>query len=140
MRRFAVTMAVVGVAVVMLAACGDGSSSIGTTTTTTRPATNTTEPSFTIGIICSTPAAAADSLVAAWTAGDRAAAARCATATVVTELFRTSGQSARWSFQACGGPDPGVPVCRYTYPGGSAQLTIEGTEAVGWRVTKVVIG
>ena len=33
--------------------------------------------------------------------------------------------------------DPGVPICSYTYPGGSARLTIEGTEAGGWKVTKV---
>jgi hypothetical protein len=115
-----------------------------TRTTTTRavtsiPTTNTSEPSLTIGIICSTPAAAARALVSAWMAGDRAAAARCANGDVVAQLFRTSGRSAQWTFQSCGGPDPGVPVCRYASTDGSVELTIEGTEAIGWKVTKLTI-
>ena len=144
MRRLGTLAAVivgVGVAVVVLAACGDGTmSTASTTTSTTRSVTSTTEPSLTIGIICSTPADAANSLVTAWTAGDQAAAARCATAGVVTDLFRTSGRSERWTMQSCGGPDSGVPVCRYTSSGGSLQLTIEGSEAFGWKVTKLVTG
>ena len=78
------------------------------------------------------------SLVDAWVAGDRGAAARCATPGAVATIFATSGADARWTFEGCDLSDPGVPVCTYRYSGGSAKLTIEGTEARGWMVTKLV--
>ena len=52
-------------------------------------------------------------------------------------LFAQPGHSAGWTFQTCGGPDPGVPVCSFAYPGGTARLTLQGTEAAGWSVDRV---
>jgi hypothetical protein len=123
-------------AALALAACGDADRTTTTSSSTTRTTVDPSGPPVTVGIICSDPTDAATSLVQAWAAGDRAAAGRCAVADVVAELFRRGG-AAGWAFQGCGGPDPGVPVCTYSYPGGSAILTVEGTEAMGWKVTRV---
>jgi len=86
-----------------------------------------------------TPAQAAQTFVQAWTAGDRAAAGRCAMAGAVTAIFANSGAGAAWTFQGCGGPDPGVPICTFVYPGGSARLTLMGTEAQGWKVSQITL-
>jgi len=136
-------VAVALVAAVVLAGCGGGSgtrvASHGSSTTTTT-ALGAGGPSVTVGIICSTPTQAAQAFVAAWTAGDRAAAGRCATTGAVTMIFARHGAGAGWAFQACDGPDPGVPICTFAYPGGSAQLTLMGTEAAGWKVSQVDLG
>ena len=95
------------------------------------------ETSVTIGIICTTPRDATDTLVGAWIAGEKAAAARCAEDAVVEELFEASGEGAQWIFQGCNGPDPGVPQCQYSYEGGGVTFTLAGTEAAGWRVSSV---
>ncbi len=128
----------------LLAACGGGDDEVkaqSTTTTTTTSTTTTTPPStsppVTVGIICSTPDQAAMALVDAWKAGDQAAAARCATPAAVSTMFQTNGAGAQWTFQGCGGPDPGVPQCQYSYEGGAATFTLNGTEAAGWKVVNV---
>jgi hypothetical protein len=128
--------------VLIAAACnGDNSTSTDDTTTTrgTEPATSTTDDttSVTVGIICTTAEDAATSVVSAWGADDRAAARRCATDTVVDELFEVSGAGNTWFDQGCDRTDPGVPVCAYSYEGGAAFLTVEGTEASGWKVTRL---
>jgi len=139
MRPASVAVAVL--VAVLLAGCGGGSSSSagphlsGSSTTSTTAST----PSVTIGIICMTPAQAAQTFVQAWTAGDRAAAGRCAMAGAVTAIFANSGAGAAWTFQGCGGPDPGVPICTFVYPGGSARLTLMGTEAQGWKVSQITL-
>jgi hypothetical protein len=128
---------------VTLAACGGGSSSESkdesTTTRGTDASTSTTEDttSVTIGIICSTPQDAASALVTAWTADDRGAAARCASESIVTELFTNNGSGNTWMSQGCDTTDPTAPVCAYSYEGGAAFLTVEGSDAAGWKVTKV---
>jgi hypothetical protein len=105
-----------------------------TSTTITVPTSGaTTAPTGS----CLTPTDAARAVVAAWIAGDRAAAGRCATPDAVATLFTRSGSTAGWTFQACDGPDPGVPVCTFTYPGGVGRLTLQGTEAAGWAVDQV---
>jgi hypothetical protein len=86
-------------------------------------------------LVCSTPSDAAHAFVQAWQAGDRAAAGRCAAPDAVAALFARAAPSVPWAFQQCDGPDPGVPVCTYTFPGGTAQLTLMGTEAQGWKVS-----
>jgi hypothetical protein len=136
-------VAVALVAAVVLAGCGGG----GSPRVASHPATTTTTttsgaggPSVTIGIICTTPTEAAQAFVQAWTAGDRAGAGRCAMPGAVTTIFSRPGAGAGWTFQACGGPDPGVPICTFAYPGGSAQLTLMGTEAAGWKVSQVDLG
>jgi hypothetical protein len=130
--------AVLVVSSVLLGACGGGSSGVQSQkpTTTTAPSS----PPLTIGIICTTPTDAAQTFVAAWMAGDRGAAGRCAAPGAVSTLFARNGHAAGWTFQACGGPDPGVPVCTFAYPGGTAQLTLNGTEAAGWKVAQVQLG
>ena len=126
--------------VVALAGCGGGSAQVAThpptTTAPTVPA-NGGGPSVTVGIICITPTDAAQAVVSAWQAGDAAAAARCATAGTVSTLFAHPGAGAGWTFQGCDGPDPGVPICTFDYPGGHASLTLQGTEAQGWKVAQV---
>ena len=126
--------------VIALAGCGGGSAQVAThpptTTAPTVPA-NGGGPSVTVGIICITPTDAAQAVVSAWQAGDAAAAARCATAGTVSTLFAHPGAGAGWTFHGCDGPDPGVPICTFDYPGGHASLTLHGTEAQGWHVAQV---
>jgi hypothetical protein len=55
-------------------------------------------------------------------------------------LFAHPGHAAGWTFQGCDGPDPGVPVCSFAYPGGVGRLTLQGTEAAGWSVDHVQLG
>ena len=122
------------------AACnggGDSKSAGNSTTTRGTDSTSTTEDttSVTVGIICTTAEDASSTLVSAWTANDRAAARRCATEAVVDELFTTNGSGNTWIDQGCDRTDPGVPVCAYSYEGGAAFLTVEGSEAEGWKVT-----
>jgi hypothetical protein len=131
---------VVAVAVA-LAACDGGSGSESkdesTTTRGTDASTSTTEDttSVTVGIICRTAPDASSALVAAWTSGDRAAAARCATDSVVNQLFETNGAGNTWTSQGCDTTDPNAPVCAYSYEGGGAFFTVEGSDAAGWKVT-----
>ncbi len=127
-------------AVVLLGACGGGSTGVQSQKPTTTTTTVASSPPLTVGIICTTPTEAAQASVAAWMAGDRGAAGRCAAPGAVATLFASSGRGAGWAFQGCDGPDPGVPVCTYTYPGGNARLTLNGTEAAGWKVTQVQLG
>lgn len=137
--RARASLAAVAVAVTLAAAAcdGDDSSQSSTTTRPTSGSTSTTEDttSVTVGIICTTAEDAASSLVSAWTAGDEAAARRCATDAVVDQLFEVSGAGNTWIWQGCDRTDPGIPVCAYSYEGGAAFLTVEGTEAEGWKVT-----
>ncbi len=138
MRARVVAAGVVLVVAVGAAACNgdDGSSSSSTSTRGTQATTTTQDStSVTVGIICSTAEDAAQTLVDAWGSGEEAAARRCATDAVVEELFRTDGAGNTWTSQGCDRSDPGVPVCAYTYEGGAAFLTVEGTEAAGWKVT-----
>jgi len=139
--RARASIAAVAVAVALAAAAcnGDDSSQSTTTTRATSGSTSTTEDttSVTVGIICTTAEDAASSLVSAWSAGDKAAARRCATDAVVDQLFETDGAGNTWMSQGCDRTDPGIPVCAYTYEGGAAFLTVEGTEAEGWKVTRL---
>ena len=135
-------LVVVGLLLVVAVAAGcngdDDESSEGTTSTrVTEPSSSTTADTtaVTVGIICSTAEDASQSLVDAWGSGDAAAAQRCATETVVGELFATDGAGNTWQSQGCDRTDPGVPVCAYSYEGGAAFLKVEGTEAEGWKVT-----
>lgn len=129
--------------VAALAACGGGSSSESkdesTTTRGTDASSSTTEDttSVTIGIICSTAPDASSALVTAWTANDRAAAGRCATDAVVNQLFENNGSGNTWTDQGCDTSNPAAPVCAYSYEGGAAFLTVEGSDAAGWKVTKL---
>jgi hypothetical protein len=130
------------------AACG-GDDSVSTTTrsststsTTSSTTTSTTLPttadttSVTVGVICDTPEDAVQGVVAAWGADDRGAASRCATAPVLDLLFRGSGVGNTWQFQGCDRTaDPGIPRCAFSYEGGAAFFTVEGTEAAGWKAT-----
>jgi len=129
------------VAVVGLAACGgdDSPRTAETTTRGTDASTSTTEDttSVTVGIICTTAKDASATLVRAWGADDRAAGQRCATDAVVNELFQASGAGNTWIDQGCDRTDPAIPVCAYSYEGGAAFLTVEGSGAEGWRVTKL---
>jgi hypothetical protein len=142
----AVLVIIVGVAVAVASGGDDKqkpraapttTTSTSTTTTTLPPTTTTVTVPVTVGIVCTTPEDATQSFVNAWIAGDRAAAERCATTAATDELFQNSGAGAQYTFQGCGGGDPGVPVCQYSYEGGAANFTLNGTESGGWKVVDV---
>ena len=131
---------VLAACVVTLGACGGGGG--GTVTarnpsTTAAPVTTPGGPSVTVGIICSTPTDAAQSVVSAWMVDDAAGAARCATSVSVSTLFTRKGSGAHWTFHGCGGPDPAGPICTFDYPGGHATFTVQGSDAQGWKVAQV---
>jgi hypothetical protein len=143
-HRGVTPVAVVFAFALVVGACGgDGSSSSdststsSSTTSTSRADTPPDTTSVTVGIICSTAEDAAQSVVQAWGADEQAAAARCASDAVVEVLFRTSGVGNTWFFQGCDRADPGVPICAFSYEGGAAFFTVEGTEAAGWKATKL---
>jgi hypothetical protein len=122
----------------VVASCSGASTTghVGTrppSTTTSIPSTGGTVPTAS----CTTPTLAARAIVDAWLAGDRTAAGRCATPDAVAMLFAHPGHGAGWTFQGCDGPDPGVPVCTFAYPGGVGRLTLHGTEAAGWSIDNV---
>ena len=131
--------AAAAVGLLALAACGGGTSRVQSHSTTTIPASPPSAggPGVTIGIICTTPTDASQTLVQAYQAGDANAGARCASPGVVSALFARSGRGSGWSFQGCDGPDPGVPQCTFSYPGGRVSFTLMGTEAQGWSVSSV---
>jgi hypothetical protein len=132
--------------VALLAACGGGGSQVqshrrpAAATTVPSASSTTGGPSVTVGIVCIDPTDAAQSVLSAWTAGDRAAAARCASPAVVSALFGRASRGTGWTFQGCGGPDPGVPQCTYTAAGAHASLTLMGSESSGWRVDSLSFG
>jgi hypothetical protein len=137
-RSSRLLVVVVG-AVLVAAACSgtNGARHAGNGTTSTTISVSSTGGTTVPTGGCSTPTIAARAVVDAWLAGDRATAAGCATPDAVGTLFARSGRSAGWTFQSCDGPDPGVPVCTFTYPGGIGRLTLHGTEAAGWSVDRV---
>jgi hypothetical protein len=132
-------------AVIAAAGCSDdGSKTADVTTTRGTDATTSTGPtttdgtsSVTVGIICITPDDAASAVVSAWTAGEREAARRCASDAVVDQLFQTNGAGNTWMSQGCDATDPAAPVCGYSYEGGAAFLTTSGSDADGWKVTRL---
>jgi hypothetical protein len=98
--------------------------------------------SVNVGIICSTPTDAASAVVNAWMSGDRAAARRCGTPTAVASLFARTAEAngvnngvVGWILQGCAGT-----VCTFTYPHGTARLTVAGSDAAGWAVRRVQFG
>lgn len=123
-------------AAIALSACGGGG---GGTAQVRAPTTTTTPPagggSVNVGIICSTPSDAAQTLVAAWRSADRTAARRCGSPAAVTTLFAHSGSGATWTFDGCAGT-----ACSFSYPGGKARLEIGGSDAAGWIVARVQLG
>jgi hypothetical protein len=130
----------------LLAGCGGGSDSSESTSTPSTSAASSTSSSttvdttsVTVGIVCSTPADAATSLVQAWTAGDQGAAARCASAEVVQQLFATSGAGNTWRDEGCDASNQPAPTCSYFYEGGGALLTASGSDAAGWKITKLTL-
>ena len=145
-RRSSLLAAVLCAVALVGAACSgsdDSDSTAGpsttrsSTTTTVVPPTVPDTTSVTIGIICTTPEDAVQGIVAAWGADDRAAAGRCASTGVIDRLFQASGVGNSWLFQGCDRSDPGLPICAFSYEGGAAFFTAEGTESSGWKATKL---
>jgi hypothetical protein len=137
--------ALIGAGIGLLVSGSDNNTEVATSGTTTSTSTSTTLAAattttggtpVTVGIICTTAEDATKSVVAAWMAGDKAAAERCASSTAADKLFETNGAGAQWTFQGCSG-DPGVPTCSYSYVGGGANFKLNGTEAGGWKVVEV---
>jgi hypothetical protein len=138
-------IAAAAVAAAVLAGCGGSSGRVQSRhspVSTTAPAASSTTggPSVTVGIICIAPTDAAQALLSAWATGDQAAAGRCASPAAVSALFGHASRGTGWTFQGCGGPDPGVPQCTYASAGGHASLTLMGSEASGWKVDSLSFG
>jgi hypothetical protein len=126
-------------AAIVLAACGGGSSgsahSGASTTAAATTATSGSGGSVNIGIICSTPTDAANAVVNAWISGNRAAARRCASPAAVESLFARAAGPEGWILQRCAGT-----VCSFTHPYATLRLTMGGSDAAGWIVTRVEFG
>lgn len=131
---------------ILLAGCGGGGSGSAThpgpATTVTAPATTSSGgSSVNVGIICSTPRDAALAVVNAWSANDRAAARRCGSPTALDTLFAraatksANGRVVGWILQGCAGT-----MCSFTSPHATARLTMGGSDAAGWFVTRVQFG
>ena len=113
----------------------DASTSSTTPPSGVVPTSAEEETSVTLGIICTSPRDATDTLVGAWIAGDAAAAARCAETAVVDELFEADGAGAQWIFQGCG--IAGADLSQYSYEGGAVTFTVAGSDDVGWKVAAI---
>ncbi len=91
------------------------------TTTTAQPTSTTTARAATSTAVAS-PEAFAKALYAAWTAGDRAAAAKVAEAAAVDALFARRWQAADgWAFVDCNGA-AGSVICTWRRPAGEQLL------------------
>ena len=106
-----------------------------TTSTTVAPATTTTVLRSTTTGAAASPEGRARALYAAWTAGDRAAAANSARPEAVTALFARPWQAADgWTFAECTGA-AGSVICTWRRPGGQEVLFRVQNAAGGAPVT-----
>jgi hypothetical protein len=123
-----------------LAACGGDTSGSAahhpaSTTTATVTATSGGGGSVNIGIICSTPRDAALAVVNAWMSNNRAAARRCGAPAALETLFARAAGPEGWIVQRCTGT-----VCSFTHPYATVRLTMGGSDAAGWVVSRVAFG
>ncbi len=125
------------VAIVSFSACGGGDSTSTGTDKSTPSSPDPDETSVTIGVICTSPSEAAETVVSAWEASDKAAALRCSNTETVDQLFKTSGASAEWVFQGCTTTTPEKSQCPFTYEGGAAFFTVTGSDAMGWQASSL---
>ena len=106
-----------------------------TTTSTTAPTSSTTGAPSSTTTLPTTPQGFATALLAAWAAGDRAAAGAVATPEAVEETFALTSQS--WTLAECGGA-AGSTICRYTSPAGELQVQVRNlTGGLPMTVTSV---
>jgi hypothetical protein len=117
------------------------------TTTTGAPATTgppatsaTTSPPPTAApetspFIATTPAQAAQGLLAAWTVGDQAAAAQYAEQDVIDELFVNPTGGAGSTFQDCTDNADDTFNCNLSYEGGATNFTVSASPGGRFRVT-----
>ena len=98
-------------------------SSVATSTSTTTVVSSTTATSrLTTTSVASSPESYAAALYAAWTQGDRAAAARVAEPQAVTDLFSRQWLAGDgWSFAECSGA-AGSVICTWRRPAGQQLL------------------
>jgi hypothetical protein len=107
--------------------------SVPTSTTTTLVATTTTLPLHPAG----SPIDATRALLAAWKAGDRAAASAVATPPAVESLFAADPGSVQ--DRGCNQPPPDTPVlCVYRTGAGELQLRASPVPG-GWVVDQVLL-
>jgi len=99
-------------------------------TSTTEASSTTTAPRATTTVARLTPEASAKALFAAWTAGDRAAAAKVAQASAVDTLFARAWRAADgWAFSECSGA-AGSTICTWKRTSGE-QLLMRVQNATG---------
>jgi hypothetical protein len=84
---------------------------------------------------CDSAEATAQTVIAAWKAGDRPTAAACGADAAVTELFSLPS-GIEMTFQGCEGIDSTNAECSYSYEGGFMTMTVTKS-ADGWKVTQV---
>lgn len=84
---------------------------------------------------CTSVEEAAQTVLDAWQAGDRATASSCASDAAVEELFGVP-TSVEMTYAGCTGVDSTHVDCSYRYEGGSMTMTITGS-GTSWRVETV---
>jgi hypothetical protein len=99
-----------------------GTAPSSSSSTTVAAATTTSVLRSTTTVAATTPEGRARALYAAWTAGDRTAAANAAQPAAVTALFARPWQAGDgWTFGECTGA-AGSVICTWRRPGGQEVL------------------
>jgi hypothetical protein len=109
-------------------------------TFTTLPSTTLPATSVTARPAVPTPEAAANGLWAAYSSGNRSAAARFASGAVVDALFSTPFSGDTGAFQGCmKRSTPGVFDCQYDQPSTHYAMTAEGDAAGSFKIVVITI-
>ena len=143
-------------ACLLIVGCGQGAntnagsnvSSTTTTTTTKNAALSTPSPQVTPEAakspaetkpnqdMVSTPEDAAKGLFDAFGRHDRAAAAKFASESAITKLFKESTGTEGMQFQGCN--DEGSDLhCAYSYEGGGLIMNLKGSKSAGYKVESI---
>ncbi|MEY2459543.1 MAG: hypothetical protein QOG30_1373 [Acidimicrobiaceae bacterium] len=116
------------------------STSTSRSTFTTLPPTALSTTSTTVRPAVPTPEAAANGLWAAYSSGNRSAAARFASPAVVDALFSTPFDGETGSFQGCTKrTSPGLFDCQYDQPSTHYALTAEADAAGSFKIVVITI-
>jgi hypothetical protein len=116
-----------------------------TLASTTRPTLNTLPPtlssttSTTVKPAVPTPEAAANGLWAAYTAANRGAAARFASAEVIDLLFSTPFSGEEGTFQGCRQQSQGVFDCQYSQPSAHYTMTAQSDAEGSFKIVGLEI-
>jgi hypothetical protein len=109
-------------------------------TFTTRSSTTSSTTSLTVRPAVPTPEAAANGLWAAYSGGNRSAADRFASPTVVDALFATPFSGEEGMFQGCRKrPSQSIFDCQYRQPSTHYAMTAEADAAESFKIVDLTI-